>query len=206
MKSSIRYSDIVLPKIYVKMLEDYKEHLKDLTNPNVVYVTDLVSCSQKRVFRQKYPELTFRFDPIALLGILVHRGLEELLKEYGFQSEVEVVREVKVNDKNYIIKGRVDALNEDCVVEIKTARSDIGLPHEHHIGQLQIYLNLLNRNKGVLIYITPDRIVEFPVEKEEINMNELLKETLENSKHPRWEWECRYCMFAKICPYKVIEQ
>ena len=77
----VQYSDIVISKIYSKVLQDYRDHLKDMVNPNIVYVTDLVSCSQKRIFRQKYPELIFRFDPIALLGILVHRGLEELLKE-----------------------------------------------------------------------------------------------------------------------------
>jgi len=186
----IKHSDIVMSKIYSKVLEDYREHLKDSTNPSVVYVTDLVSCSQKRVFRQKYPELVFRFDPIALLGALVHRGLEELLKEYGFQNEVEIVKEVEVNGKKYIIKGRVDSLNEDCVVEIKTARSDIGLPYEHHINQLQIYLNLLGKQKGVLIYVTPDRITEFFIEKKDININELLKETIDNIKHPRWSWEC----------------
>ncbi len=187
---TVKYSDIVVSKIYSKILQDYKDHLKDMVNPNIVYVTDLVSCSQKRIFRQKYPELIFRFDPIALLGILVHRGLEELLKEYGFENEVEILREIEINGKKYVLKGRVDSLNETSVVEIKTARSDLGLPHEHHIGQLQIYLNLLNKDKGVLIYITPDRIAEFSIEKEEININELLKETLENSKHPRWSWEC----------------
>ncbi len=183
-------SNIVMEKLYRRVLSDYREHFKDATNPNIVYVTDMVSCSQKREFRIRYPELMFKFEPAHILGDMVHIGIEGFLKEEGFQVEVEFEKEISIDNREVKIKGRVDALNENYVVEIKTARSDLGIPHDHHLMQLQIYLNILNREKGILIYITPDRIAEFSIEKTPIDLEKLVKETIENIKHPRYSWEC----------------
>jgi len=189
----------IVKKLYERVLEEHRKRLEDMVNPKIVYVTDLVSCSQKRAFRIMYPELTFKFDPTLLLGELVHIGLEEILKEHGFECEKDFSKTIS----GYEVRGRVDAINDKCIVEIKTARSDKGLPHEHHIAQLQIYLNMLERDVGILVYVTPDRIAEYVVNRDNIDVETLLKQTVENIKHPRYEWECRYCIFSKICPYRV---
>lgn len=199
------YSDKVLLKLYRRALEEYRKHFEDSINPKIVFVTDLVTCSQKRVFRRQYPELAFRFEPVFVLGEMVHIGIENVLKDYGFQVEVEIKRDIKVDNEKYTVKGRVDAVNQDIIVEIKTARTDASIPHEHHLMQLQIYLNLLNRNNGVLIYVTPDRIAEIMIKRELISIENLVKETVENTIHPRWDWECKYCIYSKMCPYKQIK-
>jgi len=199
-------SNIVLEKLYRRALEDFKEHLKDATNPSIIYVTDLVSCSQKREFRLKYPELTFKFEPSHILGSMVHLGLEEVLKEEGYDVEVEFEKDVTIDSRKIKVKGRVDAINENYIIEIKTARSDLGLPHEHHLMQLQIYLNAFNRKAGILIYITPDRLAEYYVERKPLDLESLIAEVMYNSVHPRWNWECRYCPFAKMCPYRIVEK
>ena len=30
----------------------------------------------------------------------------------------------------------------------------------------------------------------------------LIQETINNTKHPRYPWECSYCSFSTLCPYK----
>ncbi len=198
----------VLEIIYRRKLEDFTNRLSELKNPTIVYVSELVSCSHKHVLRTVFPELQFKLEPASILGELVHGGLESILAENGYKIEISIEKEVVIEDAKYIIKGRMDAYNEEegVVVEIKTARSSQGIPHPHHIMQLQIYMNIVKASRGLLIYITPDRLVEFNVARQEIEIDELLKQTIKDLVHPRWSWECRYCPYAKLCPYRVSEE
>lgn len=191
--------------LYNERRKEYMDRLEDMSNPKILYVTDLVSCSHRFWFRIKFPELVFSFEPVAILGGLVHRGLENILRDHGFEIEYPIEKTVTVNDVEYVVKGRVDAWREDTgeVVEIKTARSGQGVPHEHHIMQLLIYLNILKARQGVLIYITPDRLIEYTVMFQEVNLEKFVEEVVNDSRHPRWDWECRYCIFNKLCPYRV---
>lgn len=206
-KDNIMPSDYVMSIIYELRLKDFNEKLKELRDPSVIYVSDLISCSHKRVFRIKFPELEFRFEPYMILGELVHRGLEDVLRKKGFEQEVSIEKTVEINGETYIVKGRIDAFNDSdgVVVEIKTARSSQGIPHRHHILQIQIYMNMVDAKEGLLIYITPDRILEYKVIKETIDIDELVKETINDAVHPRWDWECRYCIYNRMCPYRVTE-
>ena len=98
----------------------------------------------------------------------------------------------------YIIKGRVDLLKDGEIIEIKTSRAGFKIPYEHHIEQLQIYMNLLKANEGRLLYITPDRIVEFKFVRRKIDMKQVLNDYFK-SDGPRYEWECKYCPFSQFC-------
>ena len=90
----------------------------------------------------------------------------------------------------------------DKVVEIKTARQlQDNTPYEHHVLQLKVYMELLNVDEGYLVYVTPDRLVEFRVERGGVSVEELLRQTVYDVARPRFSWECRYCPFRKICPY-----
>ncbi|MGB9826926.1 MAG: CRISPR-associated protein Cas4 [Thermosphaera sp.] len=191
--------------LYEKYVKEELHRLEELKNPKIVYVTDLVGCSHKYYLRRLYPELTIKFEPSAILGNLVHAGIGTLLREKGFEVEVEVSTEVEVNGEKYSVKGRVDALKKDegLVVEVKTARYAQDIPREHHLNQLKIYLEILNLVNGTLIYITPDKIYEFQVKRERISLESLVKTLVEDTAHPRYEWECSYCMFRKLCPYAV---
>ncbi len=203
-QAGVKASDTITRLVYRSVLEEYRKREEELRNPSILYVTDLVSCSHKRALRLSYPEITFKFEPQLVLGNLVHKGLEDILEENEYKVEVEVEAEYEVMGSRILLKGRVDAVSKDAVVEIKSARSDQGLPHEHHVMQLQIYLNMLGLDKGILIYITPDRIAEYLVEREPLNIKDLVEETILDLKHPRWSWECRYCPFSRICPYKML--
>ncbi len=200
----------VLPVIYRAKERVFADKLGEATDPSIVYVTDLVSCSQKRVFRLEMPLAAFRFEPPLLLGDLVHLGLERLLEEEGWVAEVEVEKRVEVDGRVYTLRGRADAVLFDengvrHVVEIKTARS-IERPLEHHILQLQIYMELLGAEGGSIVYVTPDKILEFEVPRRSVDVERLVAETVRNEARPRFDWECRYCPFRRFCPYARLEE
>ncbi|ARM76204.1 CRISPR-associated protein Cas4 [Acidianus manzaensis] len=192
-------------------LQDYLSHQKE---NDTFYVTDLLRCPLKISFEEKYKELAISevYTPATILGDLVHKGLESLDKigDYKVNAEVEGKKDIQLLEENrkITIKGRADIIleneKEKIIVEIKSARADKGLPHKHHLMQLQIYLWLFSINKGILLYITPDRITEFEVNNplDDASIIKLVQENLNLSPSPRFPWECEYCTFSILCPNK----
>lgn len=165
---------------------------------NVIWVSELVQCRQKAEF-SKQLFFVHGIKPSLVLGSLVHKGLELYLREeLNAETEVEFEKEVE----EYRIRGKVDAIYKDSVIEIKYARGlKDNKPYEHHINQLRLYLWLTELEKGKLVYITPDKLVEFdfsnPMSDDEVLM------LIDSWKSPRYDWECGYCDFNSICPYRI---
>lgn len=193
-------------------LQDYISHQKE---KDTLYITDLLRCPLKLSYEEKYKELAISqiFSPAAILGDLVHKGLESLgaIEDYKIHAEVEGKKEVELPELNrkITIKGRADVIlekstGEKIIVEIKSSRSDKGLPHKHHMIQLQAYLWLFGIGRGILLYITPDRITEFETTTplDDSTIVKLIIQTLSLNPSPRFEWECKYCVFAILCPNK----
>lgn len=196
-------------------LQDYLSHQKE---KDTLYVTDLLRCPLKISFEEKYKELAMSqiYAPAAILGDLVHKGLESFgnIEDYKIHTEVEAKKEVQLLEENrkITIKGRADIIlekenGERIVVEIKSSRTDKGLPHKHHMMQLQAYLWLFGIGKGILLYVTPDRITEFETTKplDDVTILRLVQENLSLSPSPRFSWECKYCTFSILCPNKRSE-
>lgn len=181
-----------------KILEwKYEEQIKkqSLRGENEIWVSELVQCKQKAEYNKKFPFI-FTIEPRLILGEIVHEGLEAILmNEFGYDIEVEVYKQLE----NYTLSGRIDALNNEEVVEIKYA-ADVkdSRPYEHHVLQLRIYMWLADRERGRLIYITPNKILEFTIENR-ARTDEILM-LIDNWQSPRYEWECKYCQFVRICP------
>jgi CRISPR-associated exonuclease Cas4 len=202
---------VVVEELYAIKQRDFSEKLRELTDPNIVYVTDLALCSHKRVMRIRYPLLSFQFDPQLILGDLVHVGIQQLLISNSsgkWKAEVSIEKEFNIDGRRIILKGRADLVEFSdegrpvTVVEIKSARTlPSEAPLEHHVLQLRIYLQLLGAEQGVLLYVTPDRLVEYDVDPSPIDIEELVRETIYDLRVPRYEWECRYCPYRKICPF-----
>ena len=176
--------------------QKYEEQIKKLMEKqdNEIWVSELVQCKQKSTFAKQFYFL-FTIEPRLILGEIVHRGFLEWLKEeFGYNIEVEV----KTEFEGYVISGRVDAMNSDEVIEVKYA-ADVkdNQPYEHHVQQLRIYMWITQAKRGKLLYITPQRILEFevttPMRDDEVLM------LIDNWKSPRYEWECKYCSFSRIC-------
>ncbi len=194
--------------LYKMKLEDMKKHVR---GENEYYVSDLTRCPRKIEYEKNFPELVLNqaYDPTLLLGDIVHLGLEAFLEKVFGEGILKGILGIEVEKKRniskYTIRGRIDALielesGERTGVEIKYSRRDIGLPHHHHVLQVKIYNWLYDFSKSILIYITPNRITEYNIE-EKVSEEEILS-LIEDEKNPRWPWECQYCRFAILCPYK----
>ncbi|WP_440059065.1 CRISPR-associated protein Cas4 [Thermogladius sp. 4427co] len=197
----------ISPLLYRYFMEEQLSRINELSSPSIVYVTDLVSCHHKFHMRKQYPELTISFEPSAIMGNLIHLGLESIVRNHGFIPEYQVEKHIEIGGAIYILKGRVDAYNPDTreVLEIKSVKTFQGEPYRHHLDQLNIYLNMLNASRGILLYISHDRIVEFEVKSVHVDLEEELKKLVYDETHPKYTWECRYCPFRKLCPYRREE-
>ncbi|MET1159915.1 MAG: CRISPR-associated protein Cas4 [Thermoprotei archaeon] len=206
--SSYRSSEVIIPILYKHYMKEELERLDEAKDPRVIYVTDLVACTHKFKLRKIYPELTFRFEPAAIIGNLIHEGLGQILVSEGYDIEYSIEEEFEIDGQKYIIKGRVDAYHKDkgIVVEIKSGRDTSNKPLPHHIQQLQVYLNILNANTGILVYITPEGFLEYSINKEKMNIKSMVRALVRDEIHPKWEWECRYCIFRKICSYSLVQR
>lgn len=106
------------------------------------------------------------------------------------------------------VRGRCDMILEvnglRVGVEIKSSRSDTGIPKEHHIDQARIYNWLFGLLKTYLVYITPDRIAQYVV-KEAAPYEEIISR-ISSRTYPRYLWECRYCEYSVMCPFKKVQE
>ncbi|RLG82989.1 MAG: CRISPR-associated protein Cas4 [Thermoprotei archaeon] len=203
---------LITDRLYIWRIEEFRERVRS-KGENELWVTDLVSCPLKTKFVKQYAELAeaAAFTPVTVWGELTHRGFEDVLKilfpPEDVVTEVEVSKSVVVEGREYFIKGRVDAMYKDIVIELKTARSDYSIPHEHHILQVKLYLWITGKEKGILIYITPERIAEYEVTNDltDDNVKELVLDVIKERKVPKYSWECKYCPYTKVCPKKVSE-
>ena len=184
--------------------EDYvKEQYgrRAFSEPNVVHVSELVQCRKKSILANKFPEV-ITVEPRMFLGKVVHRGIQEWFKE-KYNAKIEAEGDKAILD--VIITGHADVLTDDFVVEVKYARDVYqNQPYDHHISQVKTYMWLFERELGWLLYITPERMVEFQLrgapKDDEIMM---LYDTWSS---PRYPWECDYCQFSKICSQAVVSK
>jgi len=192
----------ITKRLLLFLRQEELEHIEK-REQNEVYVTELVECPLKREFRKElwFLEVT---NPSLILGRLVHEGLEKLLQQMFLDKQVQIEVEVEKEFEDMKIKGRIDAIVDNEIVEIKYMRGIRGeLPLEHHELQLKLYKWLTGIRKARIIYITPDGIKEYKNDKP-INSAEIMQ-ILENNNIPRYEWECKYCAFAKFCPYAKVK-
>jgi len=193
--------------IYRWRIEEARKRIES-RREDEVYVTDLVLCPLKPRFQRIYKEiaLAYSFSPVTAMGDFVHMGLERLLQEIlgeeSVKTEVEYEKPIEVEGRSYTVKGRVDAVVGDTVLEIKTSRSDANIPYQHHVQQLRIYLWLTDMSKGLLLYITPERIAEFPVlnPASDGEVADLVRSIIVGEPAPRYPWECARCPYAQLCP------
>ncbi|RLF13766.1 MAG: CRISPR-associated protein Cas4 [Thermoprotei archaeon] len=205
-------------ELYRYFRDEREKHKRE---PGVYWVTDLVSCSQKEKFSRTYPELELAqlFRPALVQGALVHAGLEavlkEILEERGAEVEVEpeAILELDLGEHlpdatgRVTVKGRADLVvkaptGERVGVEIKTARADLSLPHEHHVDQVRIYNTMFGLEGSIIVYVTPDRVTQYEV-RDRMSLADMARRVVE-ARAPRYPWECAYCPFAVLCPYKVV--
>jgi CRISPR-associated exonuclease Cas4 len=170
----------------------------------------------------EYPEELLRIFEI---GNIFQAFLKQVLEN---SQEIKLIAHeppfsVYIADKDFFIKGRMDEVvlvekdGETFIIEVKTHKNLNCLkePHKEHLLQLNFYLKMIPKAKGMLVYIEKNdlRLKEFKVEfnqelfKEAIERASLLHESLLANKIPEPEaklnsamsWQCNYCLFKQKC-------
>jgi len=135
---------------YISIIKEKLKEEKREKPSNVVYVTDLVTCQALHEFYVEAGD-----DSAQLHGKLIHNSIESIFSQGKCETEVSVVYKLD----NFDVVGRLDMLCGDEVVEIKTTK-DLKL---HHLYQLLIYMYMLRKNNGVLLYINPSGFKQYNV-------------------------------------------
>ena len=180
--------------------DDYVEHMKYATErkDNEIFVSELVLCKQRAEFNKRYYYM-YQPNNSALIGKLIHRGLELFL--YAF-NQVEYEKEFSKQLGDYIVRGRVDVITEDEVIEIKTGMDHRDTkPSEHHLQQVRLYMWLTGKQKGRIVYVTYGKLAEYEVT--DACSDDEVAYMIDNWLSPRYEWECDYCQFKNLCPHRV---
>ncbi len=187
--------------------------------PNVIWVTEVSRCIRQSFYSRIYlKSLDFSAAYTILRGRLLH---EVVLKNMpiGVTEIGEGTRSVVVEGATgrVEIRGRADMIVGDYVVDLKTSeRAPEKLPEEYR-NQVQLYMDLYGKSKGLVVYITRDGLRYFYEERDEERISRLkekalkLSMALKENKLPEPEvgaW-CRWCAWStqELCPegysYKV---
>jgi CRISPR/Cas system-associated exonuclease Cas4 (RecB family) len=171
-------------------------------------VSEVVGCLRSAYFmRKKYPLEEKQEDPFLVFDQEIGTFIHSLFyKHYQFLET-----EKSFKSDTYMLKGRVDAITESTLFDIKT-----GLPSKKDFDQVQTYACVLNLEHGysicnveVIYYKPKDRFVQFetfPYDQKvgEIFLSRSLKllEYLSKSIIPPPEYEresCYFCSFQNLC-------
>jgi len=171
-------------------------------------VSEVVGCLRSAYFmRKKYPLEEKQEDPFLVFDQEIGTFIHSLFyKHYQFLET-----EKSFKSDTYMLKGRVDAITESTLFDIKT-----GLPSKKDFDQVQTYACVLNLEHGysicnveVIYYKPKDRLVQFetfPYDQKvgEIFLSRSLKllEYLSKSIIPPPEYEresCYFCSFQNLC-------
>jgi len=187
-----------------------------------VYPDDVISVTEAShpclrwayLGRRRQPKPT-GYEALLHLGNAIHEMIQIELTREGYETEVRLA----LNLDGIRIVGRADAVRYEVtplaeevavdVLEFKTVEELPKKPHEHHVMQLQAYLNILESDVGHIIYIDRrvGRIKVFKVRRNPKALNKikerakqlheyLMKDELPPPKQGPW---CNYCPYKLYC-------
>jgi len=184
-------------------ISHYMEKYGHKTDGNTLQVHELSACRRKRVCRRKWYRLgveeLMSVKPSIVIGELIHEGLSTILSKHGYIPDVEARKAIEVDGKVYEIIGHADLVKKDTVYEIKYARQVKRHALQHHRVQVSLYKWLLNVDKAVIIYFTPDETTMYRVDGAvgdgwvKSHIRQWMTRT------PLFSWECTYCPYRDLC-------
>lgn len=188
------------------------------------YASELPYCIRANYYKYKIPK---EFDIETLMvfesGTIVHDWFAKIFRESELIGEHSSEGSTVYREGDFQIRGRFDNLfvmntdNEKFLVEIKTVMDKrfIKNPKEHHVAQLNFYMNMLEYKKGYIIYVDR-RNLGFEVFEIDVNIS-LFKEIIERTKildtalrlgimpvaearnDKEKKWLCKYCIYKETC-------
>lgn len=189
---------------YVEERDNYRRYYES-KGYEVIFVHELCECSRKRRYSKLFPEIGISklLKPHVIRGELIHLALEYVS---GMKANVRSEKRIKTCNKDFLIAGSVDLYDESRkrIIEIKTVRSIVNAPFEHHVLQARIYMWLLDAKDSELWYFASDG-VKFYYINNSCSDSEI-QELIKASSAPRWpQWECSMCEYNQLCELRTQE-
>lgn len=202
-----------------KSLRDEYINLQNYERP-LISVTELLTCLRKNFYyRQKYKVNVDELFNFAYLKLIqeVSNSIHFVAQKYYNFDETEKT----ITSKKYNVKGKVDAIKEGYVIEIKTVETEkfSGEYKEKDYQQSLVYAYILkneyqyNVHTITLVYFFRDNLKKKPVAFDLPFNDSLAKTLLEKAlilkncldknivpgKISSTEEQCKYCEFKKYC-------
>lgn len=170
-----------------------------------IFVTEITGCIRQSFYNRIFlSDLNYQAAFRILRGTLIHEwlaeklpiGLSEVRDRSHLKTEMEIGDGVK-------LLGRADYLMGNYVVELKTtSKKKIDKPLEEHVNQILMYMHMLKKDKGVIVYLHDNgEISSFTINRNDERIRKLiakardLYEALKNGYAPEAEpgYYCKWC-------------
>lgn len=180
--------------------KNYNEYIERIQNkkPNEIFARELVQCKQKAIWKKQL-QFIFTADTYFIINSLIHRAMFDFLAE-RYQAKTDIYVSKRID--NLIISDYIDAIDDNYVYEIKFVEGIGDSPLFHHRRHMKILLWLTEMERGKIIYISDDRMVEFDVE--EAYDDAMVEDLLRTWESPLHDWECAYCHFSDFCSFSKL--
>lgn len=178
--------------------------------PEKFYASDAGRCPLYRLWKREGREGIIQQSGATLIGSWIHEGIRKLVEKHMPFYEWEVPVE------NEYVKGRVDALCGDELIEIKSTAfiSQVKAePYVHHVLQAQTYAWLLGYVRKIKILYVCKLTLEVVEHELPANPEQARKDWERVIK--AWEdgyseeevaqplsWECKLCPYREGCKWK----
>lgn len=111
-----------------------------------IYITDLAYCPRKAFFSYFYkPKRYYSYS----YENKIHKIILNKLEQDGYDIEVPV--SLRVGE--FKLVGRVDAVADDHIVEVKTVKEFDFKVKDYWLAQVNMYMHILNLSKAKLIIV-----------------------------------------------------
>lgn len=176
-------------------------------NPYSISVTEVTQCLRYSYFARVKPVCVPQVTSL-LLGIEGHRVFADILGEYGWLTE----KLICIARDGVRLCGRVDAYHPDlnAVVDFKFVEKPPREPYEDHVFQVQVYMAMLNAERGYVVYFSrdprertrvhrvfrSDRSLEKAIERAQLLSASLVLNDPPKPERGRW---CRWCPYKFDC-------
>lgn len=176
--------------------------------PYEIHVSTLVICLRGEFFNYFFqPSQQVQSDEV-LAGKLIHLVIQNKLSKNGYNIECRIEYDL---DSPWKLVGRVDAMNNEEIIEIKTTKRFIDFNVPYWFDQINTYMHITGVSKGKLIVIErpTGRIFQKEVEYNEESANKIIDlanslikaiESKDVSKLPIFnDFRCKYCYYSWLC-------
>ena len=188
------------------------------------YPSEIGGCIRKTWFSYKKPkQVKAELLRIFEAGNMLHEFISGVIRSEK-NPEVELLEEempIKIEEKEFIISGRVDNLilvkisDEKILVEVKSTKMLPEYYNKQHEMQLQLYMHATDVHNGMILYIQKDNLktkwfdIDYnnKITQKIVEKFGVLDKSLKQDKMPEAEaklnseisWMCRYCDYKEDC-------